>query len=218
MNWQEVFALGAPGFWGLVLLETALLIVLIEWGKGGWATLSLVASLLALHFLGDLNVPGHVRQHPLVVPVAVLAYFALGTLWAIAKWWLYVRDQRARYDELRADFCHEFKVEGAIPERLQQRWLERLQSAAARGRRVEVRPKARQHKGRILTWMSYWHWSLAWTTLNDPVRKLFRLIYHHIHDYLQEISDHAFKGVENDFPGDGPREFPRKSEADAPAA
>lgn len=218
MNWQELFVTGTWGFWALVMLETALLIVLIEWGKGRWATLSFVVTLLALHFLGDWNVPGYLREHPLILLGGAAGYFGLGTLWGVVKWWLYVRDQRAQYDELRADFCHEFKVEGAIPERLQSRWQERLQTAARRGRRIEIRPKARQHKGRILTWMSYWPWSLAWTALNDPIHKAFRTIYYHMHDYLQEISDNAFRGVERDFPGDEPRDLPRKSETETPAA
>lgn len=218
MDWQELFVTGTVGFWALVLIETALLIVLIEWGKGRWATLSFAVTLLALFFLGNRNAPDYLLQHPLIAVAAMIGYFGLGTLWGTAKWWLYVRDQRAMYDELRTDFCQEFKLDGVIPERLQPRWLERLQNAARAGRRIEVRPKARQHKGRILTWMSYWPWSFAWTILNDPVRKAFRFIYHHIHDYLQEISDNAFRGVEHDFPNGDPRDYPRRSETDAPAA
>jgi hypothetical protein len=57
--------------------------------------------------------------------------------------------------------------------------------------------------------MAYWPWSLLWTVLNDPVRKSCRVIYHYIHDYLQEISNNAFRGVEHDFPDghepNGPR-------------
>jgi hypothetical protein len=48
--------------------------------------------------------------------------------------------------------------------------------------------------------MSYWPWSLLWTILDDPVRKAFLGIYHYIQEFLQEISDRVFQGIEVDFP------------------
>jgi hypothetical protein len=202
MNWMELFAVGSIGFWLLLLVETVLLVALIERNKGAFATLSLAATLLLLHFLGDLNVYGFVVQHPLTLLAGVAGYFAAGTCWSVAKWWLYVRDQRSRYDELRYDFCQEHRLDGTIPEELQPRWLEVLAAANANGRKVEVRPQARRHKGQVLTWMTYWPWSLVWTVINDPVRKAFLEIYRHMHDHLQAISDRAFRGVEADFPAE----------------
>lgn len=201
MNWQEFFAVGSIGFWALIALETGLLIFLIEWGKGTFATLSLALTLGLFYFLGDVNIFGFIVHHPITMVLGAIVYFAAGTAWSVAKWWLFVRDMRGRYDDLRADFCHEHGVDGPIPERLQGLWLERLDNAARRGRRIEVRPRARQHRGRIVTWMTFWPWSTVWTLLNDPVRQAFSLIYRHMHDYLQEISNKAFQGVEDDFPG-----------------
>jgi hypothetical protein len=200
MNWQEVFAVGSVGFWALLILETGLLIFLIEWGKGTFATLSLAVTLGLLYFLGDVNLFGFVIHHPITLVLGLILYFVAGTAWSVAKWWLFVRDMRARYDDLRADFCLEHKLDGAIPAELQPIWLARLEASGRRGRRIEVRPRARQHRSRIVFWMAYWPWSLVWTVLNDPVRKACHLIYQHAHDYLQEISNNAFRGVEHDFP------------------
>jgi hypothetical protein len=200
MNWQDFFAVGSVGFWALLALETGLLIFLIEWGKGTFATASLAGTLALLYFLGDVNVLGFVVHHPITLVLGLVVYFAAGTGWSVAKWWLFVRDMRSRYDDLRADFCQEHRLDGVIPESLQPLWLERLESSGRRGRRIEVRPRARQHRGQIVAWMAYWPWSLIWTVLNDPVRKSCRIIYQHIHDYLQEISNNAFRGTEHDFP------------------
>jgi hypothetical protein len=210
MDWSEVFAVGSPWFWLLLGAEAALMIGLIEWGKGLLATLSLVATLALLQLLGNTNVLGVVNHHPLLLVFGVIGYFATGTIWSVARWWLFVRDMRNRYDEARADFCHDQRLHGPIPESQQQQWLEYL---ASRKRKIEIRPKARRHKSRILVWMAYWPWSLFWTMLNDPVRKAFRYIFHHIHDYLQEISDNAFKGVEEDLP----RELPLATLQGSPA-
>jgi hypothetical protein len=218
MNWLEFFAVGSVGFWALVVLETGLLIFLIEWGRGVFATASLAVTMALLYFLGDVNFLGFVIHHPVTLVLGLVVYFAAGTVWSVAKWWLFVRDMRTRYDDLRADFCQEHNLDGTITEQLQPLWLERLESSGRRGRRIEIRPRARKHRGQVVAWMAYWPWSLAWTVLNDPVRKSCRIIYQHIHDYLQEISNNAFRGVEHDFPeGQEPRGS-RPRLLDAPAA
>lgn len=198
MQWSEVFAVGSHWFWLLLAVEAAVLIGLIEWGKGLAATLSLVGTLLALQFMGNANLLGLANHHPLLLVFGVVGYFAVGTVWAIARWWLFVHEQRLRYDEARAEFCHDRRLlDGTIPESLQQEWQEHR---AGRKRKIEIRPRARKHRGRIIMWMAYWPWSFCWTVLNDPVRKAFKFIFRHIHDYLQEISDNAFRGVDADLP------------------
>ena len=206
-HWQELFVVGSLWFWLLVAAEAALLLGLIERGKGLLATLSLAITLVLLQFWGDAN-PLGLAEHPLLLLFGVIGYFAAGTVWSVARWWLYVREQRQRYDEARADFCHANDLDDKIPDEMQLGWLQFLES---RKKKIEIRPRARAHKGRILMWMAYWPWSLFWTVLNDPVRKAFLFIYHHIHDYLQEISDQAFKGVENDLPRDAQAHYFRLS-------
>src|SRR5262249_2736558 len=136
------------------------------------------------------------------VMLGALGYFAAGTGWAIAKWWLYVHEQRAWYDELRGAFLrvHGFEPGCQMPESLQPLWQRCLVSARKERRRLDVHPLAAVHKARIVWWMSYWPWSAFYTLLKDPVRKAFLSIYHQVADYLQQISDKTFRGVEEDFP------------------
>jgi hypothetical protein len=211
---HDIFVVGSVWFWLLLVAEAALVIALIEWGEGFVATASLIVTLLLLQFMGDTNVLGFANNHPIVLVFGVIGYFATGTFWSIARWWMFVRDQRMRYRDARRDFCEQHDLEGSIPEipqHLQGQWQDYLQSLATRRRKIEIRPLVRQHRGRILMWMAYWPWSLVWTILHDPVRNAFKVILHHLHDYLQEISDNAFKGVEADFPPE-----PKKPES-APA-
>jgi hypothetical protein len=201
MNWPEIFVVGGLWFWLLLAAEAVILLVLLEWEQGTVATLTLVATLLALQLLGDVNVAGYVVRHPWVAVFATLGYFATGTGWAIAKWWFYVREQRAWYDELRAAFLRVlgYERDSAMPEGLRLQWQSCLASARER-RRLDVHPLAAGHKAQIVRWMSYWPWSATWTLLRDPVRKAFFAIYRQIADLLQEISDKAFRGVEADLP------------------
>lgn len=204
MNWPEIFIAGSLGFWLLLAVETLLLFVLLEWDQGAIATITLVATVLALQFLGDVNLYGYVINAPWMVALGALGYFVIGTFWAIAKWWFYVREQRGWYDELRGAFLrvHGLDRGGAMPESLQALWGQCAGSAHKERRPLDVHPLAAAHKAGILRWMSYWPWSATWTLLKDPVRKAFLAIYHQIAEYLQEISDKAFHGVEADLPKD----------------
>ncbi len=138
----------------------------------------------------------------MTVVLGAVGYFAAGTGWTVAKWWFYVREQRAWYDELRAAFLRFHGLEPArpMPENLQHRWQQCVASARKERRNLDVNPLAARHKARILRWMSYWPWSAAWTLLKDPVRKAFLSVYYQIAERLQEISDKAFRGVEADLP------------------
>jgi hypothetical protein len=198
----EIFVMGSAWFWLLLLGETILLVLLLEYDQGAIATLAFVATLLLLQFLGDVDIFGYGIRHPWTVALGAAAYLVVGTGWAIAKWWFYVRERRAWYEELRAAFVqvHGLERQSPLPEDLQPCWQRCLVAARRHGQRMEAPPLAAQHKPRILWWMSYWPWSLAWTMLKDPVRKAFLSIYHQIADYLQEIADKAFRDVQADLP------------------
>jgi len=202
MSLPEIFLVGSLWFWLLLAVETIVLVVLLESDQGVIATLTFVATLSVLQFLGDVNFLGYVIEHPLTVALGAAGYFVLGTLWAIAKWWLYVREQRSWYDELRSAFLsmHRLESQRAMPEELQPLWQRCVEMAKRNRRHLDVRPLAARHKAGIVRWMSYWPWSLSWTILKDPVRKAFLMIYHNLAEHLQEISDRAFKGIEADLP------------------
>ena len=202
MPWHEIFIVGSLWFWVLIAAEILVVLILLEWDRGTVATLTFVATLLLLQFLGDVNIFGYVVENPTTVIVGAVAYFALGTGWAIARWWFYVREQRAWYDELRSAFLrfHHLEADSAMPEELQQQWQNCVGLAKRGHRQLSVRPLAARHKSDILRWMSYWPWSCFWTVLKDPVRETFLAIYQQIAEYLQQISDRAFKGVEADLP------------------
>jgi hypothetical protein len=202
MNGLEIFVVGSLWFWLLLAAETLLLFVLVEWDRGALATATFVATLLLLQFLGDVNLYGYAIGHPWTVVLGAAAYFTVGTLWAIAKWWFYVHQQRGWYDELRSAYLGLYRVgsRDAMPADLQDQWQGCLVNARRGRRPIEVRPLAARHKAEIVRWMSYWPWSLSWTLVKDPIRRAFLTIYREIAAHLQRISDRAFEGVEADLP------------------
>jgi hypothetical protein len=59
-----------------------------------------------------------------------------------------------------------------------------------------TKPYVRNHKGLIMTWMSYWPLSASWAVLDDFVHKAFKIAYRKIAGHLQTISDNTFRGAE----------------------
>jgi hypothetical protein len=62
-----------------------------------------------------------------------------------------------------------------------------------------VIPHPKDHKARILRWMGHWPWSLFWTLLNDPIRRIAKMLYKRMSIILVSIGQRSFAGTENDF-------------------
>lgn len=198
-----LFALGTFWFWVLVAVHFCVLLALIEYEKTGWATFTMIATFAALYFLGDFNVVAAALHNPAMTAAFVGGYFAAGTAWSVAKWWFFVRRCREDYDKQKIAFLRQNGIEGTvIPDALKAKWKENLgynyggRNSYRRGENVI--PKAGDHKSRIMTWMCYWPWSMVWTLINDPVKRVFKQIYLQIQGIMQSISNRAFRGVEDD--------------------
>jgi len=191
-----MLAVGTVGFWLLLAASTITLACLVENEKGAWATGTLFITLVLLQLLGDVQVFSYLYQHPFVSFLCVCGYFGAGVAWSVWKWLLYNRDQRTAYDELRTKFLKEKGVtDNVLSETLKEEF-----ETWVNNNRIDIRPQVTNHKERVLRWMTYWPWSaLAWL-LSDPIRRLFRELYHQVQSFLQKISDRIWQGVENDLP------------------
>ena len=171
------FAVGTFWFWVLAISIPVLLFLLVELEWPGWATASVLATILLLEFLGDANIFVFIRDNPILIVVSVFAYFCAGTVWSYFKWWFYARKKRHEYDEA-------------------MEYYGRYNDNVLKPKVEDYKPRALDHKRRILIWMSYWPWSMVWTLINDFVKDIFEFIFHRLHDAYQKVSDDAFRGVE----------------------
>ena len=98
-----------------------------------------------------------------------------------------------------------------IPDNLKEEWLKYCADDADGSRKpkthyiLQVQQKAKNHKGRIMTWMAYWPFSLTWWLLRDLLRKLWERLYRMIGGTLDKLSAWIYKGVDDDFPADTPK-------------
>jgi len=193
-------------FWALVGVFTIALICAIEWDKGVFATVLLIGSAALLQFAFHVPIFQYIWENPLASVGWFFGWFAVGTVYAMTRWELFIRNQRHGYDELKAKFLTKNHVDptlAVIPLELRGDWKQYsrrlISSTEDYPQGVVVFPRPGQYKSRIYMWIAYWPWSLLWTAINDPVRKLVKGIYRSIASFLERRSKRVFAGTEQDF-------------------
>jgi hypothetical protein len=69
-----------------------------------------------------------------------------------------------------------------------------LPSDYTRARLIEeVKPLAARNKGLLTRWIAFWPWSLTWTMINEPIKKIAEQLFYHLKQVYSKISDSAFK-------------------------
>lgn len=195
-------AVGTFWFWVLFAVVNIIILTAIEYEKGGLATVTFLATLVGLQVLCDVPILAYLWEHPISILLAAGVFLAVGSLWAIGKWWFYTHRQRDRFDDAVAEFLKEQGVQDGIMTNehkarftellLNERWM------SEKGLVVGDTPSSpKNHKGDISMWIAYWPWSMTWTLLNDPIKRIGKWIYRKISGILETISATAFAGTEN---------------------
>jgi hypothetical protein len=218
-----LFAAFGLWWWLVVVAMSCLIIYNIDKDRGLWATFFLVVGGLSLLLFGDPELPAWLASNPGVILFAAFLYFAIGSLWGLVKWYLYVTDRRSDYDDMKRQWLRERNQDpcGPIPEDLKQQWTEHLKTksqyvfyttqkvqrsggnghtweATEQVANVRIAPAAWENKSRISRWMTFWPWSMVWTLLDDIVRNIFKRIQRALNELMERISTRAFRGTEDD--------------------
>ena len=158
------------------------------------AAFSIIAAILGLQFLADVNIFGYVVAHPLSVLQYVAGYFTLGAAWGIAKWWMFALKMRDIFRTHKDEFYtkHKLVPGSTIPISLKLDWETSWNTYPHQ--RSDFPPKASKYKTRIVRWIAYWPPSVLWSIFNDLFEKIARAVYETIARFLQSISNRVFKG------------------------
>lgn len=174
-------------FWGLFLFAvTVALVALVEKDMPFAAGFVLVTALLLAEYLTELKPISYLIQHPWQALMGLLLYLAVGAMWCIAKWISFVYWVRDVYDA---------KLAAMVSKRPDGQPTEDDRSVAknaAVGFANKLPPQIAEYRQEILVWIIYWPFSMIWTILNDPVRRMAVFVYQRIGGLLQAISDRAF--------------------------
>jgi hypothetical protein len=165
-----------PFWWILVAFVTFIVgVICCEHDEFAWSTLTTVVGAGLVTWLGaDVNPFVWLWQNLADVARFLLFYFAIGGLWSIVKWYLYLLKVR---DKAREDF-------------------ERFKAA---GREKDSHPKrpstsyARENKARLVGWIAHWPFSMVGSVFGDFLTRIVKSIYNVLSDLYDRMANHVFK-------------------------
>ena len=199
----ELFVVGTFWFWALIVAEIVLLFVFVEYENGFGATVSLLVALAALQWMGNVDIIAYMVDHPMKIGAAVVAYFLLGAVWGVVKWWIYCKDLFDEYNECKLEWLAEKGVSDTkvVPDHLKgefKEFLSRKNNSRYSDPKLGSPPKVSENKAMILRSMTFWWISMLWSFLEDFVKRGFRIIYQKLVHFMQSISDKMFSSVDED--------------------
>jgi hypothetical protein len=216
-----LFAFGTLGFWLFFTVAVIAVVIAVEFRKSFLSGFFILLSLAFLDIVGHIPVSSYILHHPLSALYMALGYVAVGTVWAVVKWYLYLRKSYHWVIETRDAWAKkqgfsgyaEFNAKEA-PGSDDRQSLERQIKHSQ-----HYNPKVSDHKSSILFWMSYWPFSVAGALLTDFFRSIFNRVYMEIAAFLQRMSDRMFAGVrgEVEVPKHEADEFRKKAQEKADA-
>lgn len=194
------FALWAVGWWIVMIAGAITLLTLTEFESYAWTGI-VFFGLLAFLQLSSFNILGWITANPVSFVVLIAGYAAVGVVYSMLKWrFSFLRRERERYDELEskfkevADSDDRVKV-GTYRNEEDNDTIDKAAWLSRAGWCWET-VKVRYNKARITAWIGYWPWSLLWTLIDDPIRKMAEWLYATFKGWYEALQANAFKGVD----------------------
>lgn len=169
----DLFIFGSFWFWFLSSIIFVLMIILAENETGFWPTVLMIGTIVLMHFANNGIIFSWINTNPWSFLIYVFLYFLIGVVWSFIKWYFYLANKR---DEIKEDIKNNSNIDYHLT-------------------RFDSTLDATYNKRNIIRWMSYWPFSLIWTLMNDPIRKMFKIIYTYFSNLYQKMSNHMFKNV-----------------------
>lgn len=214
---MEWVAFGTLGFWLALAVVTVVAIAFLEFERNFFAFVSVLATFAFLHLVGAWDVIGFVKNNQWAFALYLAGYFAAGAVWSLMKWKLFVNRSIELYNESRSKFTEQRGLSADAEFTPQQKvdWLNQITGYHSHNAAFDIYETINfKHastdasaaamvdncKGRILAWISYWPWSLLWTVVDDPLRKICRKIYQSLKGLYVGIAKALLEIVRKDLP------------------
>lgn len=153
-------------------------VVLCEADEFGWGTTILVSGIVCFSWLGaGINPFTWVWGNLADLSLFLLAYFAIGALWSVAKWFLFLLKLR---DQLKENIAS---------------WEKRKQQKQGPKPRRPEASFATNSKGRIMGWIGHWPFSMLGSLIGDILTRILKSIY----NVLSGVYDRMSKSIFSEF-------------------
>lgn len=203
-----MFAFGTITFWMLILFEFCFLFYCVECVRGVLGIFSVLVAAAIFLFLGGIPIFSFLSELSMwSLLLYVGGYIGIAVAYSFLKWDRYCARASKKLKKALRDFANqkfppnatetdeqlrEDVLCGRIPEKHKESWY-RITSCSG----ISSIPIASDNKNRIVTWMMFWPWSLAWTVLRDYVLELFDTIFEYLKMVYQKIANRHYKDLDS---------------------
>jgi hypothetical protein len=149
----------------LILLDVCFILYAIDDDDETWgtaATISVLFVLGLLEWLTSFKPFTFIKDNPLPSLLLGIGYFIAGAVWSVVKWWF---AEKARVRRAKRDHGEKYR---------------------------NSKTQTVKYKSTVLVWIGYWPFSLVWTLLSDPFKRLVCWIYDELLHVYQRITDSAW--------------------------
>lgn len=176
----------------VVLVLWIIVTALVENEHEIWAALCLGITVYAGYHFG-VPVILFLANNPVKIAELTLIYFVMGACWGSLKWVSFVYEELDKFKAYKRGWLRDHGIEHGlvVPDNLIGAWKDNSQYRF----KTNIVPQISEHKGDFTAWMTYWPFSLVWTLINDPIRRIFKAIYRRMASTMQKVSDRIFHDV-----------------------
>ncbi len=165
-----------------------ILIAEVDRDKYNAAFWTILVYVLVIAVFSNFNLKAvgpYIENNPWTIAYAVGAYFAIGTVWSVIKWWFVLLKKRDQYETFRSSYLKRNGITGELIGQQKDDFKTKLREEF--GWNKSFPPQASENKARIIAWMAYWPFSMFSTVLGDILVRVFKKIY--------DILEYIFSGI-----------------------
>jgi len=207
----DLIAVTSIWFWIIAVSIMAIVIKEIEDESMFALGFTTVVTALLWFFVvsGSIEIIKWCYNNSLAALGLIAAYFLIGAIWSVVKWYLFLNNIREDYYKFKGEFLRNVGEEnyGHNP-KIPKKYFDRFKKLMdAEGGVCNYAPyKVRQmykndiqiagYKSIIISWIIWWPVTLVWTLINDPIRKAAEHVYRNLARVYRNIADrmsHAFR-------------------------
>ncbi|MDP3778732.1 MAG: hypothetical protein Q8R30_01620 [bacterium] len=192
------------GFWVLypAILMLVLMFAWVAYEKPvQYPSVTLLAFILILQFLGGVPIGQSIVAHPLWTLVYVVGYFLVGLVYTrYFKLPYFCRKRAEEYTEAKAHFSANWDPtrRSSHPDEwtLETAWAYDCSHEFREFRDGEF--SIAYYKGRLIAWITYWPWFLAWSLVHDLLREIGDFIYLKCKGSFERVAKRIYEDILGD--------------------
>ena len=185
--------------WTFFLIMIVLITALVENGRPAWSSFFIIGTILLFQFYSTIKPITFVMHYPMQSVIGCVLYLLIGVLYVRVKWYSRVRVISDRFFKVKDRLFEtvlareEYKM-AQTSRMLNDAGLVRLYELAAREIGEKSLPiKVSDYKTQLYLWWVFWPLSLAWTCVDDPLKRIWQFVYRWIAKSLQSTADRSVK-------------------------